>query len=84
MTRTVGSVHIIVTGIFFYAIVPTALAAILELTPRIEIRGYKMIRAYGSMNTKVKVEDPGLSGKGNPDNFGKGEGSEFVIWLPIA
>ncbi|MEO8712696.1 MAG: HAMP domain-containing sensor histidine kinase, partial [Parafilimonas sp.] len=33
---------------------------------------------------KVDVADPGLSGEGNPDNFGKDEGTTFIIQLPIA
>jgi two-component system NtrC family sensor kinase len=34
--------------------------------------------------SKVDITDPGLSGKGNTDQFWKGEGSEFIIQLPYA
>jgi two-component system NtrC family sensor kinase len=47
---------------------------------------YDIIKAHGGeikVETRVDVADPGLSGKGNPDNFGKGEGTKFIIQLPI-
>jgi two-component system, NtrC family, sensor kinase len=47
---------------------------------------YDIIKAHGGeirVETKVDVTDSGLSEKGNPDDFGKGEGITFIIQLPI-
>ncbi|HVX28318.1 MAG TPA: two-component regulator propeller domain-containing protein [Parafilimonas sp.] len=47
---------------------------------------YDIIKAHGGeikVDTKADVASPGLSGKGNPDNFGKGEGTTFIIQLPL-
>jgi signal transduction histidine kinase len=39
---------------------------------------YNIIKAHGGeIEVETKVDE------GNSDNFGKGEGSEFVIWLPL-
>ena len=39
---------------------------------------YDIVEAYGGeLKVEMKVDE------GNPDHFGKGEGSEFIIQLPI-
>jgi signal transduction histidine kinase len=46
---------------------------------------YDIIKAHGGeikVETKVDVADPESFGEGNPDKFGKAEGSEFTIQLP--
>jgi signal transduction histidine kinase len=38
---------------------------------------YDIVKAYGGeIKVETKVDE------GNPDKFGKGEGSEFIIQLP--
>ena len=46
--------------------------------------GVQTIKAHGGeikAEAKVDVADLGLSVEGNPGNFGKGEGSEFIIQI---
>ena len=47
---------------------------------------YDIVKAHNGMlklETKADVADPSISGEGNPDNFGKREGSTFSIQLPV-
>ncbi len=36
-----------------------------------------------NVESRVDVANPGLSGKGNPDNFREEEGTEFIVSLPV-
>ncbi|MDX2048944.1 MAG: hypothetical protein SFU87_19300 [Chitinophagaceae bacterium] len=53
---------------------------------------YDIAKAHGGVTiaigikveTKIDVADPGLSGKGNPDHFGKDEGAGFIAQMNFA
>ena len=62
----------------FFTAIPIAIGTTGQGTGLGSSLSYDIIKAHGGeLKVKTKVDE------GNPDNFGKNEGSEFLIQLPV-